>query len=149
MKLGTVRSNLQCFSSEFNQTKWLCWIPLSCGRMPYGKGFVNTDDVDWWLLRFSVSFVFLLVSLAVPVFIFIVFPKSLWAYGFALRGGCGRQGTSEEYPRVSYRDMDLGVYNGCCFLVAGKHCPQQSLCFVFPFFLGNNSHLLLSVDQGG
>ena len=31
---------------------------------------------------------------AVPVFKCIVFPKSLWACGFALGGGCGRQGSS-------------------------------------------------------
>ena len=40
---------------------------------------------------------------------FVVFPKSLWAYGFALGGGCGRQGTSEVHPRVYYGDMDLGI----------------------------------------
>ena len=38
---------------------------------------------------------------------FVVFPKSLWAYGFALGGGCGRQVTSGLHPRVSYVDVDL------------------------------------------
>ena len=31
----------------------------------------------------------------------VVFPKSLWACGFALGGGCGRLGTSGLHPRVS------------------------------------------------
>ena len=31
--------------------------------------------------------------------IFVVFPMSLWACGFALGGGCGRQGTSGMHPR--------------------------------------------------
>ena len=77
--------------------------------MPYGTGFDETDDVDRWFLRSSSSRVFY-GSPAVPVFIFIVFPKSLWAYGFALAGGgCGRQGTSGGHPRVLYRDMDIDV----------------------------------------
>ena len=93
---------------SLNQIQWLRWIALycGCGRMPYGKSFVETDDVDWWFLRSSSNSVFFMVS---PSYFFIVFPKSLWAYGFALGGGCGRQGTSGGHPRVSCRDRDIGV----------------------------------------
>ena len=81
VKLDTVCLSLQCFLSELNQIQWWCWIPLYCGWMPYGKGFVETDDVDRWFLCSSSSCVFLIVSPAVPVFIFYRFPQvplGLW-----------------------------------------------------------------------
>ena len=76
----------------------------------YGKAFIETDDVDWWFLRSSSSTcVFLWPPRLSLSSFFIVFPKSLWAHGFALGRGCGRQGTSGGHPWVSYRDMNLGV----------------------------------------
>ena len=120
--------------------------------MPYGKGFVETDDVDWWFLRSSSSScVSFRVSPAVPVFICLSFSSSPFGPMGSLWGGAvvvrGHPGDIPGFP------VEIGIlgYNGCCVLVAGKLCPQQSL-FSFLFFLvllsSNNKlmHLLLRVD---
>ena len=61
--------------------------------MLYGKGFVETDDVDWWFLRSSSSScAFSMVSLAVPVFIFFRFPQALVGLWVRSRGGLRRSG---------------------------------------------------------
>ena len=123
--------------------------------MPYGKGFVETDDVDWWFIRSSSSSCVLLWSprLSLSSF-FIVFPKFFWAYGFALGGAVVVRGHPGDIPGFP---LEIGIlgYNGCCVLVAGNLCPQQSLFsflfFSFVFLSSNNKlvHRLLRVEYGG
>ena len=116
MKLDAVSSNLQ-YRLSSNQIKWLCWIHCmadECHIVRVLSKRTMLTGVFFVLLRV----VFFYVYPPVPVFIIIVFPKSLWAYGFALGGDCVRQGASGGHPRVSYSDMDLGVYRmlrPCCW----------------------------------
>ena len=77
-----------------------------------GRNFVHTDDDadrGFFCPPSSSCVLFCGWPPAVPVFFSVVFPKSLWACGVALGGGCGRQETSRLHPRVSYVDMDLAA----------------------------------------
>ena len=50
--------------------------------MPYAKGFVETDDVDWWFLRSSSSVVIFMVSPAgcLHFYRFRQVPSGLWVH---------------------------------------------------------------------
>ena len=114
MKLDTVCSNLQCFSCEFksNQVAALdstvLWMNATWFMVRASSKRTAMLTGGFFVLLLRVVFFLWSPRLSLSSF-FIVFPKSLWAYGFALGGGCGRQGTSGRHPRVSYRYMNLGV----------------------------------------
>ena len=102
MNLDTDCSNLQCFSSEFKSNQvnvlgstvlWMnaTWfmVRVSSKRTMLTGGF--------FVLLFRVVFFLWSPRLSLSSS-FIVFPKSLWAYGFALGGAVVVRGHPGDIP---------------------------------------------------
>ena len=99
------------------------------------RGFVETDesDVDWCFLRSSTSVMFFYGLPGCPCLHFYRFsPSPFGPMGSLWRGAVVVRGHPGGIPGFPIEIWILGN-NGCCVLVAGKHCPQRAVSLLSLF----------------